>query len=291
MLAERELQDMVRRVVGRVLAERGRERHPAGQPELGASARPKGVHVDVHAPDGAPRPLAPQLGGDARPAAHGPELVTVECLADTPQGGTLRVPAGARVTPLAREEAFRRGIRLTEGPGVAAASGAAGRMRVAVGADHGGFQLKQAVVEWLREAGCAVQDLGTHDANAVDYPDLAQAVAEAVAGGRADLGVCIDGAGIGSAMAANKVPGVRAANAWNVASAKNAREHNFANVLTLGAGMLAPAAAFEIVRAFLATAQGPERHARRVAKITAIERRYARTPAPDAARGPGGGAP
>ena len=106
-------------------------------------------------------------------------------------------------------------------------------------------------------------DLGTHDETAVDYPDFARAVAEAVAEGRADLGVCIDGAGIGSAMTANKVPGVRAANCWDVASARNAREHNYANVLTLGGRWLSPLGASEILAAFLSTPRGEERHGRR----------------------------
>ncbi|MBI5363557.1 MAG: RpiB/LacA/LacB family sugar-phosphate isomerase [Planctomycetes bacterium] len=152
-------------------------------------------------------------------------------------------------------------------------------MRIAVGADHGGFELKQELAEWLREAGHVLLDHGTFDANTVDYPDFARAVAEAVADGRADVGLCVDGAGIGSAMAANKVPGVRAANGFDVASAKNAREHNFANVLTLGGKRLTRQAAREIVEAFLTTPWGEERHARRIDKIDAIERQYSKAPA------------
>ncbi|MBK7878849.1 MAG: RpiB/LacA/LacB family sugar-phosphate isomerase [Planctomycetes bacterium] len=149
-------------------------------------------------------------------------------------------------------------------------------MRIALGADHGGFATKRALLEVLREDGHVLLDLGTHDENAVDYPDYARAVAEAVGEGRADVGLCVDGAGIGSAMAANKVPGVRAANCWDVPSAKNAREHNYANVLTLGGKRLTVAQALEILRAFLATSWGEDRHGRRVEKITAIERHYSK---------------
>lgn len=151
-------------------------------------------------------------------------------------------------------------------------------LRVALGADHGGYPLKGDLIAWVRELGMLPLDLGTHGEAAVDYPDFAQAVAEAVREGRADFGVCVDGAGIGSAMAANKVPGVRAANCWDVASASNAREHNFANVLCLGGPRLAPSLALDILRTFLTTPTGAERHARRVDKITRIESRYSARP-------------
>jgi ribose 5-phosphate isomerase B len=274
-LSKHEVRELVRRVVGRALAERGRGRHPAGHAE---AAHVKGVHVDIRPRSGPTRPTLPKErdAESEAPKRGGAELVTTHCLANVPDGGTFRIPMGARVTPLARDEAWRRRIRLAEG-GPLSTSGVPGRLRVALGSDHGGFETKVAVNEWLQEAGHQVLDLGTHDENAVDYPDFARAVAEAVANGQADLGVCVDGAGIGSAMAANKVPGVRAANGWNVASAKNAREHNYANVLTLGGRMLEPRQVFEILQAFLTTPEGPERHARRVEKITAIERRYSRS--------------
>lgn len=151
---------------------------------------------------------------------------------------------------------------------------------VAVGSDHGGFALKRDCLVWLAALGYRGVDFGTRDENPVDYPDFARAVAEAVAGGQCEIGVVIDGAGIGSAIAANKVPGVRAATCCDVAMAKNAREHNFANVLSLGAKMIGRDTAREILAAFLATSTGEERHRRRVEKITEIERRYARSPAP-----------
>src|SRR5271169_2569558 len=109
---------------------------------------------------------------------------------------------------------------------------------VAVASDHGGFALKEAIARHLAGKGIAVRDLGTHSTEACDYPVFARAAAEAVARGEASLGVIIDGAGIGSGMVANKIPGVRAAMAFDVATAKNAREHNDANVITLGAGYL-----------------------------------------------------
>ena len=146
-----------------------------------------------------------------------------------------------------------------------------GERTVAIGADHGGFTLKQALAKALAENGYAVTDCGTTSAEAVDYPDFAFAVARLVASGTCAYGIVVDGAGIGSAMVANKVPGVRAANAHDTSMARNAREHNYANVLTLGARMIGEGLALEIVDTFLATPWGAERHGNRVAKITAIE--------------------
>ncbi|MGE5275130.1 MAG: ribose 5-phosphate isomerase B [Verrucomicrobiota bacterium] len=150
----------------------------------------------------------------------------------------------------------------------------AGRADIAVGADHGGYVLKEKIAAALREGGVDVRDCGTDSADAVDYPDFAHAVARLVADGACRFGIVVDGAGIGSCIAANKVPGVRAATCWDVTSAKNSREHNLANVLVLGAGMLGERLALEIVDAWLGTPWGGDRHARRVEKITEIERRY-----------------
>ncbi len=122
--------------------------------------------------------------------------------------------------------------------------------------------------------GYGVTDCGTNGPDAVDYPDFAHVVARLVASGACGAGIVIDGAGIGSAMAANKVPGVRAANAHDTSMARNAREHNYANVLTLGARMIGEGLALEIADTFLATPWGAERHGRRVAKITQIEQQY-----------------
>jgi ribose 5-phosphate isomerase B len=148
---------------------------------------------------------------------------------------------------------------------------AAGGKQVAIGADHGGFPLKETLKAFLIEKGYQVIDCGTHSTDSVDYPDLAHAVAAKVAGGQAWRGIIIDGAGIGSCMAANKVKGVRAAMCYDHATAFNSREHNNANVLTLGAGLIGPNLAKQIVTTFLDTDFAGGRHARRVDKIMEIE--------------------
>jgi ribose 5-phosphate isomerase B len=141
-----------------------------------------------------------------------------------------------------------------------------------LGTDHGGVDLKAILKQDLIDLGFEVIDCGTHTKDSVDYPDIALKVAELVASGAAWRGVIIDGAGIGSCMAANKVPGVRAALCYDHASAVNSREHNNANVLTLGAGMIGVNLAKQILKTWLATDFGGGRHARRVDKITAIEK-------------------
>jgi ribose 5-phosphate isomerase B len=143
-----------------------------------------------------------------------------------------------------------------------------------VGADHGGFQLKQKLIAYLRDRGFEVTDCGTDSARAADYPLIAASVATKVASDLCDCGIIIDGAGIGSSIAANKVPGVRAALCYDISSARNSREHNHANVLTLGAGLIGESLAYQIVEAWLATAWGGGRHARRVAMIDELEARY-----------------
>lgn len=144
---------------------------------------------------------------------------------------------------------------------------------VAIGADHGGFEMKQMLSAFLSEKGYQVDDCGTYSADSVDYPDFAQAVAEKVSSGRAWRGIMIDGAGIGSNMAANKVHGVRSAMCYDYATAHNAREHNDANMLTLGAGLLGNSLVKQIVTTFLETEFGGGRHARRVDKIMEIEKK------------------
>lgn len=145
---------------------------------------------------------------------------------------------------------------------------------IAVGADHGGFRLKEMLRRYLEEElSWRVVDCGTHSEAAVDYPDLALAVARSVASGETRFGLLVDGAGIGSTMAANKVRGVRAALCHDERTARNAREHNDANVLALGAGIVQRGLARRIVRIFLETPFAGGRHERRVAKIMAIEER------------------
>lgn len=143
---------------------------------------------------------------------------------------------------------------------------------VALGADHGGYAMKEVLKEHLQANGYTIVDCGTNSTQAVDYPDFAAAVAHKVASGEAWRGIIVDGAGIGSCMAANKVRGVRAALCYDYATAVNSREHNDANVLTLGAGLIGLALAKQIADTWLATEFGGGRHAGRVDKIMAIEK-------------------
>jgi ribose 5-phosphate isomerase B len=148
------------------------------------------------------------------------------------------------------------------------------KKRIAIGADHGGYPLKEKIGFRLKEAGHEVVDCGTDSHEAVDYPDFAHAVAREVGSGASRFGIIVDGAGIGSAIVANKVPGVRAALCYDLSSARNSREHNHANVLTLGADLIGEALAWQIVEEWLSVDWGGGRHARRVAKIDAIEQQY-----------------
>ena len=195
-------------------------------------------------------------------------VITGEDVLAVPEGGELQTSPGAVITPWARELADMRRVRLTTTPAALA------KRLVAIGADHGGFALKEELKRELTRLGHAFRDVGTFSTDAVDYPDIALAVAQAVRGGEAGFGILVDGAGIGSAMAANKVPGVRAALCVDAGAARNAREHNDANVLTLGARSLDAARAAEIVAAFLSTECTEDRHVRRVRKIAAIEEHY-----------------
>ena len=145
--------------------------------------------------------------------------------------------------------------------------------RIAIAADHGGFTMKEDLKPYLQKQGYQVDDCGTHSSESVDYPDFAYAVALKVSSGEAWRGIIIDGAGIGSCMVANKVKGVRAAMCYDHATALNSREHNNANVLTLGAGMIDTTQARQIVLTWLNTKFGGGRHARRVDKIMDIEKK------------------
>jgi ribose 5-phosphate isomerase B len=145
--------------------------------------------------------------------------------------------------------------------------------RIAIGADHGGFIMKENLKTFLHEKGYQVDDCGAYSTDSVDYPDFAFAVAIKVSGGKAWRGIIIDGAGIGSCMAANKVHGVRAAMCYDHATAVNSREHNAANVLTLGAGLIGSNLARQIVQTWLDTQFAGGRHSRRVSKIMDIEKR------------------
>ena len=145
-------------------------------------------------------------------------------------------------------------------------------MRIALGADHAGYQLKDQIKQHLEQQGISVQDEGTSSAESVDYPDYARAVAHDVSRQRADLGILVCGSGIGMAITANKVDGIRAANVSTEYEAQMSREHNNANVLTLGARILNADQAFAIVDKWLTTQFAGGRHERRVEKIMAIEK-------------------
>ena len=193
---------------------------------------------------------------------------------DVPVSGEVRVSPGTIVTESAREVAAARGVRIVEVPDDKVTLLATPEMTIAIGADHGGYRLKEALKMLLESLGLAARDVGVYEEKAADYPDIAQKVAELVAGGQATRGVVIDGAGIGSCMAANKVPGIRAALCYDKASAKNGREHNDSNVLTLGARLLTQTQAEEVLRTWLATPFAGGRHQARVDKIMQIERQY-----------------
>ena len=200
-------------------------------------------------------------------------VITEDDVRGLEEGARLRVAEGARLTPLAQDIVRERKIELVRR---VSRRGSSRSKMVAVGADHGGFQMKEELKAFLVELGHRVHDYGTNSKDAVDYPDFAHAVARSVSTAQSDVGIIIDGAGVGSCMTANKVPGVRAAACYSVAVAKNSREHNDANVLTLGSGTITSAEMREIVRAWLSTAISEDRHRKRVAKIEAIERQYTR---------------
>jgi len=198
-------------------------------------------------------------------------VLTASDIEALPAGSDAVVPRGSVVTDEARERARERGVRIRVEESIEASSSSQ-RRPVALGADHGGYELKEFLKQFLLDSGYEVRDLGTDSKAAVDYPDFAAAVARAVAAGEAWRGIVVDAAGIGSAMAANKVPGARAALCYDSTTARNSREHNDANVLTLGARLLAPETAREIVALWLETPFAGGRHQRRIDKIIALER-------------------
>ena len=211
-------------------------------------------------------------------------LVSESAVASIERDGVLEIEAGALVTPLARQAALERNVELRtratknggESTGMRRSSAQASQKIVAIGADHGGYDLKESLKHSLIEWGYEIVDCGTVSTESVDYPDYALAVAQMVANESVSLGVMIDGAGIGSCMAANKVPGVRAGMCYDQATAINSREHNNANLLTLGASMIGSGLAKTILKTWLETPFAGGRHAKRVDKISDIERRYLR---------------
>jgi ribose 5-phosphate isomerase B len=200
-------------------------------------------------------------------------VITEDDVRDLAAGSTLRIAEGARLTPLAADIVSEKRIEIVRR---VPRRGSRASKLIAVGADHGGFKMKEELKAFLKELGHQVHDFGTNSEDAVDYPDFAYAVARSVSEGASDLGIVIDGAGVGSAMTANKIPGVRAAACYSAAVARNSREHNGANVLTLGSKTISSAEMRDIVNAWLATEMTEDRHRKRVEKIEAIERQYLR---------------
>ncbi len=261
--SDAEVRELVRRILGQLL---DASPTPGTRADAAAAAAPK--------PAG---PAAPTTAArtTAAPAPAARRLIDESAVRAQAPGATLEAPRGALITPLARQAAAERGITLREEAAPQAAeSRVPAQQRIALGADHGGYLLKETLKPHLQSLGYEVTDCGAHSTDAVDYPDIAYAVARLVAEGRCANGILIDGAGIGSCMAANKVPGIRAALCYDHATAVNSREHNHANVLTLGAGLIGASLAKQIVTDWLATPFGPGRHAKRVEKIMAIEKRY-----------------
>jgi len=205
------------------------------------------------------------------------EIITELDARTLENGDTVVLARGGQITPLARDTLKERRISVVFETGVspdeAALAPAADIHRLAIASDHTGIALRRALVAFLRGRGLAVDDLGTDTPAPVDYPDIAAAVARAVANREADAGIVIDGAGIGSAIAANKIRGVRAAMASSDTIARYSREHNGANVLTLGATLVTIDQAHQIVATWLATPMREPRYIRRLAKIRELEQR------------------
>jgi ribose 5-phosphate isomerase B len=191
------------------------------------------------------------------------------------RGSTVTLAPGGHITPLAHDTLRERRVTVVSSildPEAASLAPVADVRRVAVGGDHTSVALKNRLRDTLRSRGLAVADVGTDTTDAVDYPDIAAQVARLVAGKEADAGIVIDGAGLGSAIAANKIHGIRAAMCSTKTLARYAREHNGANVLTLGSTLLSADEALGIVDTFLGTPTTEPRYLRRLAKIHRLER-------------------
>jgi ribose 5-phosphate isomerase B len=204
------------------------------------------------------------------------EIITEADARVLARGETVELARGGHITPLAADTLRERRVTVVR-DGQASAEDASLAPRadirtVAIASDHGGVKLRKGLVAFLRGRGLAVQDLGTDGPDPVDYPDTAASVARVVACGEADAGIVIDGAGIGSAMAANKIAGIRAVMATTETIARYSREHNGANVLSLGATLVSLDEARAIVTTFLTTPMREARYIRRLAKIRALER-------------------
>ena len=208
------------------------------------------------------------------------EIITEADARQIEHGATVELAAGGHVTPLARDTLNARRVTVVPAGSVdptlpSDLAPPAEIRRVAIASDHTGVALRKAIIQHLRGRGLAVEDCGTDGDVPVDYPDTAATVAKAVARGEADAGIVIDGAGIGSAIAANKVKGVRAAMCTDETLARYSREHNGANVIALGSMLLAgPDAALRIIDVWLATPMKDARYIRRLAKIRRLEENF-----------------
>ncbi len=203
------------------------------------------------------------------------KVLTREDILHIERGGRVEVAAKAIITDSAREEALSRGVTIVILPRDASPTGAPAEQTVALGADHGGYAMKEQVKKFvMEEMHLAVKDFGTHDSEPVDYPDYAFLVAQSVAKGECAFGIILDGAGIGSAITANKVPGIRAALCYDRATARNSREHNNANILALSGKLHSLDQVRDIVSTWLQTRFAGGRHQRRVDKIMEIEQRF-----------------
>lgn len=270
MAQDKETRDRVRELVKQVLA---------NVPETTAESETQTVNAPtISSPPKENFPqrvvvnsLEAEIGKEFDRDESAKNLITEDDLRGLENGARLRVSENARFTPLADDFLQEKNIVLIK----KSSRGSSVKVKtVALGCDHGGFEYKEQLKDFLENSGLQIRDFGTDSKDAVDYPDFAHAVARAVSEKSADIGIVIDGAGIGSAMTANKVSGVRAAACYTAALARNSREHNGANVLTLGSGQNTFAEIKEIVEAFLASDLTEERHRKRVAKIEAIERQY-----------------
>ncbi len=260
--ANKETRDRVRELVRQVLATVPTEGEQIQPQEQSAEYVPE--HVVVNS-------LQDKLGREFDRDESSKSLITEDDLRGLEPGSRMRVAENVRFTPLASDiiNDLKIGLIRKQSRKITA------KVRsVAVGSDHGGFKMKEQLAMFLNDLGLHVRDFGTDSEDAVDYPDFAHAVARSVSGRQVDVGIIIDGAGIGSAMTANKVPGVRAAACYSVTLAKNSREHNGANVLTLGAGQNTFEEIKAIVEAFISTDISEERHKKRVGKIDNIEKQY-----------------
>jgi ribose 5-phosphate isomerase B len=256
----KETRDRVRELVRQVLASVPTENEAAVVPSPDHSPE----HLVVNS-------LRDKIGKEWDRDESSKTLLTEDDLRGLESGSRIRVTENVKFTPLALDIIADRQIELVR----KAPRSASIKVRsVAIGSDHGGFEMKEQLKAFLSDLGLQVRDFGTDSKDAVDYPDFAHAVAKSVSGKQVDIGIIIDGAGIGSAMTANKIPNIRAAACYSVALARNSREHNGANVLTLGAGQNSLAEVKEIVEAFISSEISEERHLKRVGKIDSLDRSY-----------------